>query len=87
MAHVNQLALGAFMRSLGVNSFSKTWEAHECNKQFGEHDSIDIGNCAGLQKEGNARTNKVSAMRSGLAEIIEKVCRLRYFEILTPTII
>jgi hypothetical protein len=31
MAHVIQLALGAFMSSLGVNGCTKSWEAHERN--------------------------------------------------------
>jgi len=73
MAHVIQLALGAFMSSLGVNGRTKSWEAHERDQQFGENESIDIGKSQRLQKEGNARINKVSAMRPGLAKIIEKV--------------
>jgi len=43
MAHVIQLALGAFMSSLGVNGRAKYWEAHECDQQFGETESTDIG--------------------------------------------
>ena len=35
MAHVIQLALGAFMSSLGVKGCTKSWEAHERNQQFG----------------------------------------------------
>ena len=31
MAHVIQLALGAFMSSLGVKGHTKSWEAHECD--------------------------------------------------------
>jgi len=73
MAHVTQLALGAFMSSLGVKSRTKSWEAHERDQQFGENESIDIGKSQRLRKEGNARINKVSAMRPGLAKIIEKV--------------
>jgi hypothetical protein len=73
MAHVVQLALGAFMRSLGVKGRTKSWEAHERDQQCGENESIDIGNSQRLRKEGNARINKVSAMRPGLAKIIEKV--------------
>jgi hypothetical protein len=73
MAHVIQLALGAFMSSFGVKCRTKSWEAHERDQQFGENESIDIGKSQGLQKEGNARINKVSAMRPGLAKIIEKV--------------
>jgi hypothetical protein len=73
MAHVIQLALGAFMSSLGVKGLTKSWEAHERDQQFGENESIAIGKSQRLRKEGNARINKVSAMRSGLAKIIEKV--------------
>ena len=73
MAHVIQLALGAFMRSHGVNGCTKSWEAHERDQQFGENESIDIGKSQRLRKEGNARINKVSAMRPGLAKISEKV--------------
>jgi len=43
MAHVIQLALGAFMSSLGVKGRTKSWEAHERDQQFGENNSIDIG--------------------------------------------
>jgi hypothetical protein len=34
---------------------------------------MDIGNSQKLQNKGNTRINKVSAMRAGLAKIIEKV--------------
>jgi hypothetical protein len=73
MAHVIQLTLGAFISSLGVKGHTKSWEAHVRDQQFGENESIDIGKSQRLQKEGNARINKVSAMRPGLAKIIEKV--------------
>jgi hypothetical protein len=73
MAHVIQLALGAFMSNLGVKGHTKSWEAHERDHQFGENESIDIGKSQRLRKEGNARINKVLAMRPGLAKIIEKV--------------
>jgi len=73
MARIIQLALGALMSSLGVKGRTKSWEAHERNQQFGGNESIDIGKSQRLRKEGNARINKVSAMRSGLAKIIEKV--------------
>jgi len=80
MAHVIQLALGAFMSSLGVKGRTKSWEAHERDQQFGENESIDIGKSQRLRKEGNARINKLSAMKPGLAKIIEKVCISTYFE-------
>jgi len=73
MAHIIQLALGAFTCSLGVKGDTKAWEAHEHNQQFGENESIDIGKSQTLRKEDNARINKVSAMRPDLAKIIEKV--------------
>jgi len=74
MAHVIQLAFGKFMSCLGVKGHTKSWEAHERDQQFGENESIDIGKSQRLRKEGNARINKVSAMKPGLAKIIEKVC-------------
>jgi len=74
MVHVIQLALCAFMSSLGVKGRTKSWEAHECNQQFEENERIDIGKSQRLRKEGNPRIYMVSAMRPGLAKIIEKVC-------------
>jgi hypothetical protein len=73
MTHVIQLALGAFMSSLAVQGCTKSLEGHERDQQFGENESIDIGKCQRLRKESNATINKVSAMRPGLAKIIEKV--------------
>jgi hypothetical protein len=73
MTHVIQLALGAFMSNRGVKGRTKSWKAHERVQQFGENESIDIGKSQRLRKEGNARLNKVSAMRPGLAKMIEKV--------------
>jgi hypothetical protein len=72
MAHVIQLALGAFMSSFGVKGRTKSWGAHERDQQCGENESIDIGKSQRLRKEGIARLNKVSAMRPGPAKIIEK---------------
>ena len=63
-----------------MKSWSKSWEADECNQQFGENESIDIGKSQRLQKEGNARINKVSSMKPGLAKIIEKVYISTYCE-------
>jgi len=73
MAHVIQLALCAFLSSLGVKGRTKSWETHERYQQFGENESIDIGKSPSLRKECNARINKVSAMKPGVAKIIEKV--------------
>jgi hypothetical protein len=80
MAHVIQLALGAFMSSLSVKGRTKSWEAHERDQQFGKNESTDIGKSQRLRKEGNARMSKVSPMRSGLAKIIEKVHISTYYE-------
>jgi hypothetical protein len=73
IAHVICLALGAFMSSVGVKGRTKLGDAHERDQQFGENESTDIGKSQRVQKQGNARINKVSAMRPGLARIIEKV--------------
>jgi len=80
MAHVIQLALGAFRNSLGVKGRTNSWEAHERDQQFGENESTNIGKSQRLRKEGNARLNMVSAMRLGLAKIIQKVHISTYFE-------
>ena len=73
MAHVIQLALGTFMSSLGLKGRTKSWEAHDRDQQFRENEILDIGTSHRLRKEGNARINKVSAMKPALAKIIEKV--------------
>ena len=80
MAHVIRLALDAFRSSLGVKGRTKSSDAHEHDQQFGDNESIDIGNSQRLRKEGNARINKVSAMRPGFANMIEKVRISTYFE-------
>jgi hypothetical protein len=80
MAHVIQLAWGAFMSRLRVKSCTKSCEAHERDQQFGENESIVIGKSQSLRNQGNSRINQVSAMRPGLAKIIEKVLISWYFE-------
>jgi len=60
MEHIIQLALGAFMSSLGDKVRTKLWEAHESNQQFGENKSTAIGKSRRLRKEGDARINKWS---------------------------
>jgi hypothetical protein len=60
------------MSCLGVKGRTKSEEAHQRDQQFGENESTDIGKSQRLRKEGNAGINKVSAMRPGLAKIIEK---------------
>ena len=37
MAHIIQLALGAFMSSFGVKGRTKSWESHECDQQCTEN--------------------------------------------------
>ena len=80
VAYVIQLALGAFMSSLGVKGRTKSWDAHERDQQFGVNENIEIRKSQRLRKEGNARINKVSAMRPGLGKVIEKVRISKYFE-------
>ena len=80
MVHLIHLALGAFMRSLGVIGRNKFCEAHECDQQFAENESINHGKSQRHRKESNARIHKVLAIRPGLAKIIEKVRTSRYFE-------
>jgi len=70
IVHVIQLAMGASMSSLGVNGRTKSWEAHQCHQQFGENESTDIEKNQRMQKEGNARINKVTAMRPGQPKIM-----------------
>jgi len=74
LAHIIQVASGVFTSSLGFEGRTKSSEAHERNQQFGDNESIDIEKSQRLRTEGNARINKVAAMRPGLAKIIEKVC-------------
>ena len=61
------------MSSLGVKGCTKSWKAHERDQKFGDNESIDIGKGQTFWIEGNARINKVWAMKQGLAQIIEKV--------------
>jgi len=79
MALVIQLALGAFMNSLGVKGHNKCWEAHERDQGFEENESIDIGKSQRLRKEGNVRINMVLAMKAGLAKTIGAVRISWYF--------
>jgi hypothetical protein len=69
------------MSSLGVQGRTKSWEAHERDQQFGENESIGIGKSQRFRNEGNARINKVSAMRPGLPKIIDTIHISRNFEI------
>jgi hypothetical protein len=80
MVHGIQLALGEFMHSLCVKGHTKSWEAYECDNQFGENKRTDMPKSQRLPKEGNTRNNKVAAMRSGLAKVIEKLHISTYVE-------
>jgi len=50
--------------------------ADERDLQFQHNEVIDIGNSQTLRQEGIARINKLSAMRPGVANLIENVCIL-----------
>jgi len=62
MVNVIQRVLGGFMNNLGGNGRTMSSEAHECDWQLEENASTDIGKSQRLQKEGNGRIQKVSAM-------------------------
>jgi len=81
MVHRIQLALGAFMSSLGVEECTKSWEAREQDQQFEENEITDIGKSQRFRKEGNARINMVLVMRPSFEMIIEQVFIARHFEI------
>ena len=80
MVYVSQLALGVFMNSLIVKGHTNSWETHTHDQQIGVNESTDNGKSQRLRKELNARINNVSAMRPGLAKIIENVRISRYFD-------
>jgi hypothetical protein len=73
MARIIQLAFGAFMSCLGVKRRTKSWNTPQRDQPFDDNESIDIGESQRLQNEVNVRINKVSAMRPGMAKIIQKV--------------
>jgi hypothetical protein len=73
MAHVIQLCLGAFMSNLGVKGHTKSWEAQEYDKQFGENMSTSTTDIQKLWNIGNARIYKVVALNPDLAKSIEKI--------------
>jgi hypothetical protein len=54
MAHIIQLALSALRSSLGVKVLTKSWEAQTCDQQFGDNQSMDIGKCQRLRKQGTS---------------------------------
>jgi hypothetical protein len=74
MEHSIQQPVGAIMSSLGETGRTKSLKSRLYDQQYGENKYMDIGKSQRLRTEGNARINKVSAMRQGLARIIGKVC-------------
>jgi len=68
------------MSNLGIEGHTKSWEAHQRDQQFGGNETPDHRKSQTLRKEGNARINMLSAMRQGLAKIIENVRNSRHFE-------
>jgi len=80
MAHVIQHVLGASMSNLSVKGCTRSWEAYERYQQIEENERTNIGQSQKLRKEDNARTKNVSALRPGLAKIIDKVHIPRHSE-------
>ena len=80
MAHVIELALDTSLNSFSANSCTQFWEAHERNQQSGENKSIDIGKSPRFRTQGNSQIDKLLAVRSDLAKIIEKIRISTYFE-------
>jgi len=68
------------MINVGVKGLTPSWEAQEHDQHLGENKSTKIGKSRRLRNDGNARMKEMSAMRPGLAKIIEKVRISRYFE-------
>jgi hypothetical protein len=68
------------MSSLHVKGCTKSWEAQKHDDEFRENESTDIRNSERLRKGGNARINKVLAMRAGLAQIFDNVHISTYVE-------
>jgi hypothetical protein len=61
MAHIIQLALGAFTIALGVKAPTNSWETLEQDQQVGENGSTHIAKRQRLWKECNAKISKVSS--------------------------
>jgi len=59
LAHIIQLAIGAFISTLGVQGHTKSRESRDHNHQFGVNVSRNSGKCQSVQKEGNAGIDKV----------------------------
>ena len=67
MAHVIQLALSAFMQSLGIKGQSKSWEE-------GVRETLNEDSNGRKGKVGCTRVKKVQDMQVSFSKIIEKVC-------------
>ena len=67
MAHVIQLALGAFMNTLGVKGHQKSWEDTEREKII-----ADRGRKS-KRRIGGARVERVALLKCGFNKIVEKV--------------
>jgi len=65
IAHIIQLALGAFICRVAVKGHTKSWEAHGRNQQLEANESIYIVKSQRLRKDGNNRINKASALQLG----------------------
>ena len=69
MTHVIQLALGAFMDSLGVKVCHKSWEDAEREK-------IGSQGSSRRNRHGGVRVEKVVSLKPGFQKIVEKVWKL-----------
>ena len=68
MTHVIQLALGAFMESLGVKGRGKSWEESEREK-IGR----DFQGHGRKRRPGGVRVERVESLDPGFNKIVEKV--------------
>jgi len=80
MLNVIQLALGVLMSSLGVEGHTRSCEWCERDQQDGGHECANIGMSKTVWEEGNARLNKLSAMRPSHAKLIHNVHITTRFE-------
>jgi hypothetical protein len=67
MAHVIQLALGAFMNTLGVKGRQKSWEDTEREKMVADRGRES------KRRIGGARVERVALLKCGFNKIVEKV--------------
>jgi len=81
MAHVIQLALGAFMSSLSVKGHTKSWEAHERDQQFGQNESRDIGKSQ-IHTGKNDLTRHVTHREAVFGTVIHSIFDAWHYEVL-----